>query len=215
MKYRLTDLMREIRIALDQNMSSAALSDLGDVDTLSLNEVIRSKIEDAARIVILNAPTHLLGTGEVFGRSISWHSAAGHGSGHILLPPDFLRLVMFQMSDWSRAVFDAITPDDPIYAMQSSRFPGLRGNPSKPVVAIVNSSVGMTLEFYSCTGGKSVSIKQASYLPKPRILGDTIELSEKLKEPTVYQAASMVAASFGETDKAVALANISNSLLEK
>ena len=214
-KYRLTDLVHDIRVALDENMSSASLIELGDADSLSLDEVIKSKIEEAARLVILASPSHLLGSGVPFGKSIGWHSAAGYGSGYVIVPDDFLRLVIFQMSDWSRAVYDFITPEDPKYNLQSSRYPGLRGNPQKPVVAITNSSVGRMLEFYSCSSGDEAHIKQAAYIPEPRILGDVIFLCEKLKEPTIYEAAHFVASTMGETEKAAALLNISKQLLEQ
>lgn len=214
-KYRLADLVHDIRVALDENMSSASLSELGDADSLSLDEVIRSKIETAARSVVLAAPSRLLGTGIPFGESIGWHGAAGHGSGYVIVPDDFLRLVIFQMSDWDRAVYDFITPDDPKYNLQSSRYSGLRGNPQKPIVALTNSSVGRMLEFYSCSGGEEVCIKQASYIPEPQILGEVIYLCEKLKESTIYHAAYLVASATGEQVKAEALLNISKSLLEQ
>lgn len=213
MKYRISDLKREIRIALDQNMSSVPLSELGDADTLSLEEIIGSKIVDAARIVLLNAPLHVLGGGIPFGESINWDSAEGHGSGSVLLPDDFLRLVIFQMSDWIRPVSEAITPADAQYALQHSRYPGIRGCPQKPVVAIVNTGVGMTLEFYSCSAGKGVSIKQASYIPAPRIIDNHIVLSHKVKDAVVYYAAYMVALTTQQGEQAQQLLAVSNSLL--
>ena len=213
MIYRISDLKREIRIALDQNMSSVPLSDLGDTDTLSLDEIIGSKITDAARIVLQNTPMHILGGGIPFGDSINWYGAEGHGSGSVLLPDDFLRLVVFQMSDWSRPVFTAITPSDAQYAMQSSRYPGVRGCPQKPVVAIVNTGVGAMLEFYSCTAGKGVSIKQASYIPVPRILDGHIVLDHKIKDAVVYYAAYMTALTTQQGEQAQQLLAISNSLL--
>lgn len=51
MRYEVSELKREIRIALDQNMTSSQLLATGDIDTLSLEEIIESKIVDAARIV--------------------------------------------------------------------------------------------------------------------------------------------------------------------
>ena len=44
-------------------LTSEALSGLGDVDTLSLEDIIRSKIADAARVVERAAPAHLLDSG--------------------------------------------------------------------------------------------------------------------------------------------------------
>lgn len=213
MKYRISDLKREIRTVLDQNKSSEPLAELGDIDTLSFDEIVGSKIEEAAHIVMLHAPLHLLGSGIPFGDGIEWKNAEGHGSGSILLPDDFLRLVVFQMSDWSRAVREAITPSDASYSLQSSRFPGVRGCPQKPVVAIVNTGIGLMLEFYSCTGGAGVSIKQASYLPKPQILDDKIELSEKIKKAVVYYSSYLVAVTMGDKEQSQQLLQISQSLL--
>jgi hypothetical protein len=109
------------------------------------------------------------------------------------------------MSDWSYPVCDAIYASDPRYAMQKSRYPGVRGCPQKPVVAIVNQPVGLVLEFFSCTQGENVYIKMSRYIPVPkkRMMSDeeVIDLSEKLYNPIVYYAASLVAASIGSSDK--------------
>lgn len=213
MKYQVKDIIRDVRVALDQNMSSAQLMELGDVDTLSLEEIIHSKIEESVRTIVLAAPVRMLGSGLPFGESIAWNGQEGQSSGYILLPDDFLRLIAFQMSDWSRAVYDAIEPTDSRYALQSSRFPGVRGCPQKPVVAIVNRSIGLTLEFYSCNGGKGVSIKQALYIPKPKEELGAIHIPHLLKEAVVYFAAYLVAMAVQHSEQAKALLAISNSLI--
>ena len=213
MKYQVKDIIREVRVALDQNMSSAPLVELGDVDTLSLEEIIHSKIVDAVRSVELAVPHHLLDSGLPFGDSIAWNGQPGQSSGYILLPDDFLRLLAFQMSDWSCAVHDAITPADPRYALQSSRFPGIRGCPQKPIVAIVNRAIGKTLEFYSCTGGKDVAIKQALYIPMPKEQLGVIYIPELIKDAVVYYAAHLVAVSTQQNEQAKALLAISNTLI--
>lgn len=214
MNYKVEDIKRDIRIALDQNKSSEALEELGDVDTLTVEEIIENRLVPAVRVVLLNAPLALLGGGIPLKCNINWHSAPGQGSGSVLLPNDFLRLVTFQMSDWSRAVYSAITPDNPAYAMQKSRFPGIRGNTQNPVVAIVNTGVGMELEFYSCSGGSGVSTKQATYIPEPRIIGDSIHIPHKVKEAVVYYAAYLVALALQQKDLSEQLNNISISLLK-
>ena len=56
MIYQLTTLMREVRIVMDKNMTSTALRGLGDVDTLSVDDIIKSRIVDAAKRVELQAP---------------------------------------------------------------------------------------------------------------------------------------------------------------
>lgn len=212
MIYQVSDILRDVRIAIDQNMSSEPLAEQGDVDTLSLEEIIESKIADAARIVESGAPQHLLDSGKAFGDNIGWDSAVGYGSGHILLPSDFLRLITFQMSDWSYAITTPITEDDPLYSRQHSRFPGIRGCPEKPVVAVVQQPVGLVLEFFSCTSGENAYIKRARYLPIPKIQDGTIELCEKLRQPIIYYTAYLTALSVGNSELATNMLNTSNEL---
>ena len=212
MVYEVRDIMQDIRIALDQNMTSTQLIDTGDIDTLSLDEIIESKIADAARIVESVAPIHLLDGGKDFSNSVGWNGQVGLGSGFIHLPDDFLRLVSFQMSDWSRAISIAISEDHPLYARQSSRFAGIRGCPQNPVVAITTQPIGQVLEFYSCTAGDKVYVKRARYIPIPKIEEGCIELCHKLKPAIVYYAAYLVALSIGQADLATTMLNISNEL---
>ena len=40
----------------------------------------------------------------------------------------------------------AISADDPLYDLQSSRYKGIRGNVQKPVCAVVNRAEGKVLE---------------------------------------------------------------------
>lgn len=214
MQYSVSELKEDIRIVLDQNMTSEQLFQTGDIDTLSLEEIIESKIVDAARLVEGTAPLHLLDGGKHFGDSVDWDSAHGYGSGRILLPDDFMRLVSFMMSDWDYPVSVAITEDDPEYAMQRSRYPGIKGNPQRPVVAITTQPAGQVLEFYSCTAGDSVYVRRAQYLPIPAIVDGSIDLCEKLRRAIVYRAANLVASVIGQTDVAAALLNTCNELMQ-
>lgn len=214
MQYNVPDFIRDVRVVLDRNMQSDALSALSDVDTLSLEEIIRSKVVDSVRAVIMDAPKVRLGVGVPFGESIAWDTQEGIGSGYVLLPPDFLRLVAFQMTDWRRACYEAITPTDPKYTMQKSQFPGIKGNPDRPVVALVNKPIGMALEFYSCMGGQGTAIAIASYIPEPRIIDEKIHIPHLLKDAAVYHAAYLTAVTMEEIDQAQKLLDIRNSLMQ-
>lgn len=214
MIYEVNDIVKRIKIALDMNKDSTPLEGIGDNDTLTTNEVIMSKIEESARSVIVAAPNYMLDGGVALSNSIIWDSQKGYGSGHIFLPNDFLRLVCFQMSDWSYPVRDAITSDNPLYKQQFSRFAGIKGNPQKPVVAIVPRASGQVLEFFSCLGGDSITIKQASYIPIPKIKNDEIDLPEKLVSAIVYHAASIAALTFGDANLSATLSNESKMLMQ-
>lgn len=214
---KVKDITSDVRIAIDQNSSGSSLIDIGDIDTLSLDEIIKSKIVDAAKTVEKSAPVYMLGTGKPFGDSIEWFEGkgVGKGAGRIYLPDDFMRLISFQMSDWSRAVYEAIMPDSPKYQLQSSRFDGIRGNTQKPVCAIVPSPTGLNMEFYSCKGGDSVNIIKAQYLPEPAISEtDDIDIPEKCYRAIVYYCAGLVCSAYQSTEQGEQMFKISNDLLE-
>lgn len=220
--YSIDSLLAEIRVAMDMNSSDAVLTGLGDPETLTLDQLIRSKIADAARVVECAAPMHLIGPGQVFATTITWESAIGYGCGRVLLPTDFMRLVAFQMTDWDYAVTTPISEDSPEYVVQRSRFPGVRGCPQRPVCALVNFPSGLYLEFFSCTEGETVGVRKARYLPMPAIQTVTIgeqsveqiTLCDKLKPSIVYYAAHMTALALGNGEQAAALLQISNSLAQ-
>lgn len=222
--YKVDELVKEIKVALDENVSSEALISLGDTDTLTLEEIIKSKIEPAAKTIEANAPYYLLDGGIGFAdseqeeadNSLAWASGEkGIGYGIIKLPDNFLRLVSFKMSDWDYSVSEAISEYDSRYAMQFSRFGGIKGNPQRPVIAIVQRPDGLCLQFFSCRGGAEVFVEIAQYIAIPKISASgTIELCEKLKPAIVHYAAYLTALTLGSAELASALMSMSKDLAE-
>lgn len=212
MEYPVEQLVREAKVAIDENVSSEPLASLGDLDTLTLDEIIRSKVEDAARLVESSAAHHLLDAGKALDSTVEWESEPGYGAGRVYLPGDFLRLITFRMSDWYRPVTEAITEEHPLYGQQSSRYAGVRGNTERPVVAITHGSAGQVLEFYACQAGPGVRVSVARYLPLPKVNGGYIDLCPKLQRAVVYRLASMTAAIIGASELAALLLGTSNEL---
>jgi hypothetical protein len=184
------------------NDAAGGVEGMADSDTLNIGHIILSHLLTAIRTAEKDAPLELLGTGIPFGKSVSWYGQPGKSGGYILLPRDFLRLVVFQMSDWAYPLTELISPSDDLYALQGSRYPGIRGCPQKPVAALTNTSVGMTLEFWSCEEGAGASIKQASYLPEPQIVDGKVRIPEDIKRAVVYYAAYLSAATLGDEQAA-------------
>lgn len=202
---RVDELVREVRIAIDLNEEGGTLLASGDTDTLTLDDIIRSKIEQGARAVEQSAPVWLLDSGKPLAGSITFREEVGKGRGRMQLPDDFMRLVTFKMSDWERAVTEAIAESDPRYLQQSSRFAGLRGCPQKPVVAIVSEPTGLVLEFWSCVGGEDVVLQRGRYLPFPKIRGEGIEICEKLREAVVLYIGYLTLLTVGDRERAQSL----------
>lgn len=209
--YNIETVSQDVRIAIDENKTSEQLLGDEDIDTLSLNEIVRSKIEEAVRRVETTAPTFLLEEGHTFGDSVFWED---NNSGWTLLPDDFMRLIAFRMSDWERTCYNAISVDDPLYDLQSSRYKGVRGNVQKPVCAVVNRAEGKALEFYSCDSEEAY-VKRATYLPYPKIDDeDGIDISERCYTAVVYTTASLVLTAYGANDRAEQLNALAKSILE-
>ena len=191
MIYQLDKIMRDVRVCLDQ--------------------IIKSKVVEAVRRVHMDAPVHLLECGHNFGDALYWGE---HESGWVLLPKDFMRLVVFEMSDWERAVYSAISPEDPGYASQRSRFKGLRGTSQRPVCAIANRPEGMVLEFYSCKS-TDAHVSRAVYIPYPSIdVSGGVDISERCYDAVVYAAASLTLVSCGEAEKGNSLSELSQTFLK-
>lgn len=212
MIYRLDEIVRDVRIAIDQNMDGAPLLADRDEDTLSLEKLIRSKALEGVIRVESAAPAEYLEGGHSFRDSgIFWEPLE---CGWIILPDDFMRLISFKMSDWERPVYRAITATDPEYQKQSSRYKGIRGTPQKPVCAIVKRSAGKVLEFYSCKS-RDAYISQANYKPYPIIdESEGVDISKRCYRAVVYTIAALVLTTLGEAEKGSALLQLSNSLLE-
>lgn len=198
-------LVKAVRIAIDMNEEDATLTGLEDEETLSLDALITSKLEEGARVVESRAPAHLLDSGKPLSGSITFKEEVGKGRGRMQLPDDFMRLVTFKMSDWERAVTEAIEETDPRYLLQSSRHAGLRGTPQRPVAAIVSEPTGLVLEFWSCTGGATVTLERGRYLPIPKIKGEGIEICEKLREAVVLYTGYLTLGALGERERAATL----------
>lgn len=211
MVYKVDDITRDVKVALDLNNTSEQLVETGDIDTLTLDELIESKIADGVRLAEMSAPVYLLEQGHNFGDDIFWGELE---SGWTPLPDDFMRLVSFRMSDWDRTVYTAISTADKEYMKQSSRYKGVRGNPQRPVCAIAVRPEGRVLEFYSCLS-TDAEVTEGVYLPEPTIDSyGGIDISEKCYRGAVYAIAAITAKACGSTEKGKILSELSKTMLQ-
>ena len=211
MIYQLDKIMQDVRICLDQNMTSDALLESGDIDTLALDDIIRSKILEAVQRVHMDAPNYLLEGGHNFGDAVYWSELE---SGWVLLPQDFMRLVVFEMDDWEQAVYQAISTDDPEYEKQRSRFKGIRGTAQRPVCAIAIRPEGRVLEFDSCKS-KDAQVSRAMYIPYPKIDEDNgVDICERCYNSVVYTAAGLTLLTCGEVEKGNAVSELAQTFLK-
>lgn len=211
MVYTKEEIMRDVRICLDQNKASETLLQEGDIDTLSVDEIIGSKILEAVERVHSAAPVYLLEEGHSFGDAVYWEDLE---SGRVLLPQDFMRLIVFEMSDWERPVYEAIGTTDAEYWLQRQRIKALRGTPQRPVCAIGIRPEGKVLEFYSCKSEEAY-VRRAQYMPYPKIDADGgVDISERCYTAVIYTIAGLVLMTYGEADKAAAIAELAKTKIQ-
>lgn len=198
----LSDIIREVKIILDENITESFIE--GDPDQLQLKDHIEARILDAVRHIHEAAGSEMLDDGlpiPTSGQSVLQINP--DGTGYVRLPDDFMRLVIFKMTKWKRPVVEAISDTDPRYFLQKSRFLGIRGGIDKPVCAITTGEASKILEIYSLPPSETdQSVEKARYLPLPVIESESILMCRKLVRPIYYQCAGLVALSLKDQSSA-------------
>lgn len=209
--YSVQNIVKDVLILLDENNISGALLTDEATFSLSIRDIIEGRIEDAVKQVVARAPMHALKSGSYieFGedKAICWRE---DNSGWMLLPDDFLRLIVFQMSDWDRAVYEPISTLDEDYEMQFCKYAGVRGNVHNPVVAIDFRPEGHVLEFFSCSN-QDAYVTRACYVGVPKIEDGTIDIPPKCYQSVVYTIAALVCIAMGNAQQGSAFNELSKS----
>ena len=204
MLYSLHQIITQVRVLLNYSPESRPLIDVRDEPTLSINRIIATMLPMAAEQVLLTAPLAAIDTLRPLSGKLCWKSlpmASGlqipmntksqQCMAFLPLPDDFLRLASIQLSDWRRPAH-IITEESPEYDLQSSRFPGVRGNPQRPVAAIVRYSFGLVVELYSSIASEEVTIRKALYVPRPQFDADRcIDLPKSLFHDIIQRTAAL------------------------
>lgn len=206
--YAVSELVKEVKVLLDRNQESAGLLTPTDSDTLSQGELIQSKIVDAARIILKDAPASMLDGKTFDGLNTAWAETNGAYVGTVYLPSDMIRLLNVKSSDWNRSA-EIITEEDDAYKIQCSRF-GVRGNPERPIAALIHNSGNRYLELF--TSNSNTATVSLTYVGMPFISEGNIDLPETLKDSIVYMAGYLTCISLGDTDTASGLLGVARKL---
>lgn len=205
-------IISDVRVAMDENTAITAFTDGDgtalDTDTLEMEEIIRSKIADGVNAVRKAAPLSMLDlTRKASGDDwpVTWIDE-NKCIGEVELPDDYLRLVMFKMSDWAHAATTPIAADTALYHQQFSEWKGVRGNPSRPNIAIAaDTATGKdVIQFFSCDSTEATA--ELTYIK--RCTGSTgssgnigsYEIEKPIYRAVVLKVASLVAATYANGD---------------
>lgn len=207
-EYAVSDLVKEVKVLLDRNQESAGLLAPSDSDTLSQAELIESKIVDAARIILSDAPEDMV-EGTSCTNDVTWTGSNGYYVGKMVLPTDMLRILSVKSEDWKRPA-EIIPESDDAYKYQNCKY-GVRGNPERPIAAIVHTANGKSIELYTST--KQDATLAFIYVKVPSITTEQkISLPSVLKDAILYMAGYLTCISLGDTDTASGFLGVARKL---
>ena len=207
-EYAVSDLVKEVKVLLDRNQESAGLLAPSDSDTLSQAELIESKIVDAARIILSDAPDDMV-EGTSYTNAVTWTDSNGYYVGNMVLPADMLRIISVKADDWNRPA-EIISESDDAYKYQNCKY-GVRGNPERPIAAIVHTDKGKSIDLY--TSKKNNATLAFIYVQVPSITTEQkISLPSVLKDSILYMAGYLTCISLGDTDTASGLLGVARKL---
>lgn len=207
-EYAVSDLVKEVKVLLDRNQESAGLLAPSDSDTLSQAELIESKIVDAARIILSDAPEDMV-EGTSCTNEVTWSDSNGYYVGKMVLPTDMLRILSVKAEGWNRPA-EIISESDDAYKYQNCKY-GVRGNPERPIAAIVHTANGKSIELY--TSKKQDATLVFIYVQVPSVTTEQkIILPSVLKDAILYMAGCLTCISLGDTDTASGFLGVARKL---
>ena len=195
MKVSSARVCSDVRLMLNRDERHQSLIDCADIDTLTLDRMIHEAMPRAVTDVEMAAPVHLLEGGYLFAEGAD--TFIEHTADKSLtvvtamLPPDFLRLVSFRLSDWSRAVTSAIGADTQLAAMMQLPGASALADNNRPLAVTERRGEALTLVTYSSSDATTATVTEAVYRPRPEWdASDAIEVSRLLYDDAIAACAS-------------------------
>ena len=176
----LAEVKLKIRTILNETGSEDSFS-LISVDTVKLDDYIKSVIPDACNLVLSVAPVRYINT-----KSAAPQSTIVGGSTLIPLPEDFSRLAFVQLATWMRAVTEVLNINTEEYKVAKNQFtkPGV----NKPLCFFSYKGTDEALECMP-----SGAISQFIYVPTISTKEDVVTtIKQELFLPLCYMVASLV-----------------------
>lgn len=195
--------IERVRRVLDMdNISELITTD--DTDAATLDAIIESNIVPACKEIVSIAPARMLtpGSSVTSGTKQEFVKSNGMYVYKSTLPADFYRPLFIKMKSWQRPA-TIIYDDDPLYALQSSEWAGLRGNPETPIAAFVktNGGCGYRMELYTCETETDVC-EELGYVPIPSTTTNKVNIPSRVEDACIYACASLTAETFGNANLA-------------
>jgi hypothetical protein len=183
-----------------------------DYETVYMDNIIKSRINDALRWIIYNADTSLLdgsdtndGTGCIIQEELPSTSATKTtlDGAYVRMPSDFVRLVRVKVTGWARAIHEPIAEDSEQYLMQSDAV--AKADKTRPQAAIVSTLPNKIELFPTPLEGDKVEITYAvtpGEIDTSASEDTSFGIPPKLKTAFIYYLAYLVMIAYDDNSKA-------------
>ena len=210
--YTKEQLLKDVRIILDQNETSELLDGFEDTDQLQTDDIILACLKYAFDRVINIAPIWMLKEWMVTVSKLvdsRMHNTQAQYGKMLKLDFDFLRIVSVMCEGWEQAEYEIHEPTEPLYRMMKSPLKGVRGNSGRPVVFLsvdpaetTEKGANHLLEIYDAdTDAEKVYV---CYIPKVEV-SDEMTIPSLIYQAIVYTTASLYYTTLGQSDMAKAM----------
>ena len=187
MVLKLLDLIRMVRIKLNEDPSDEGMAAGVGHTGLTLGQVIASVAEEEIRQIL--EATVFTGFDDL--QKLSGEIRVRDGVGRVPLPGDFYRLVELKISGWERPVTEAVGPSDRDYWRRNSASRPVRGTYACPRAYISEDSAGRCLELHPCEQG--AEIEYGDYLSNPWLTpADCYYIPDRMAGPVTSAIARRV-----------------------
>lgn len=183
-----------------------------DYETVYMDNIIKSRINDALRWIIYNADTSLLdgsdtndGTGCIIQEELpsDVETKATLNGAYVRMPSDFVRLVRVKVTGWARAIHEPIAEDSEQYLMQSDAM--AKADKTRPQAAIVSTLPNKIELFPTPLEGDKVEITYAvtpGEIDTSASEDTSFGIPPKLKTAFIYYLAYLVMIAYDDNSKA-------------
>ena len=205
------ELIKKVRITMDENSSSSRLAEIKDIDSLQLDELIRESIVAGVKYVHSNADVTELTDDVTEDASTSSVEEEMVGSGkyiqYIDCPPYFHVLSSIKMSKWKKPVRILSSLNNVNEDMELCPYYGIGSDQESPAVYLTERNSKRVFMACSCDEEGS-TLETFRYLPLPSIKEGNIKIIKGREDDCAYAIAYNVFMSLGD-------ANMASAMLEK
>ena len=187
MRFVFTDLIGQVRIALDQNRVEHRVL-ASDEETTELDDIIRQKLVMSATWLLEHAPLELIDETKTLGAIT--HEGDG---GVFAYPQDFIRIHTIKMREWDIALHGAVSDDSEAAMAVHSDFAGIRPNVHRPLI------VSHDRKLYCYPYGV---VEVAKYIALPKVDSNIFYFPVALVDALIQLACSMTCDAYKEHDRA-------------